>query len=221
MAMIDILSKQNNLVINKIYISQYHDNSMVRKTDYIAIHITIWDNLKTILINDEYGESSFVVDWHLTKKELATLDKYDYKWYELRYDQNESDLLGKFRDKIIEKTGDNLNSQINKSLNKKVKLSEEEYKIYYKDIFDSNFWWIEKLAIYTANQIHDIKIGKKSIENISTNCWYDNIWNDNNPKTPKWFQKFLCYIYDISPEYLKSIQNKINNLNQIDIAKVD
>ena len=198
MAMIDILSKQNDLVINKIYISQYHDNSMVRKTDYIAIHITIWDNLKTILINDEYGESSFVVDWHLTKQELATLDKYDYRWYELKYDQNESDWLGRFRDKIIEKKNNKFDLIKNKSSDKKAKLSKLE--INQQKINDIMKLFEDKITIYNfeyqnawKTYIYNGKIDWV-FNNNHIHLWFMSKYSDiylNIPKSFWWFNIFF------------------------------
>ena len=215
--------------INHIYITQKHDPKIVRKTDYIAVQVTVWDILKTILINDEYGESSFVINEHLSKSDLI-LDKSLYVWYEVHYNQDESQRVRNMRTKILEDNNitiqdDKLHTnteiqseqviyndqelqnkwEVKPLLNQK--LTHEKYKEYYKWVFDS-MGWIEKLATYTANQIRNIQIDGKKITQISTDCRYNSTWNNNNPLSPKWFQKFLHYVYDLSYKKLTQEEYK-------------
>ena len=89
MELLDKLSWTKWLTINHIYITKDHDKNIMRQTDYIAIYITVEWVSKTILINDEYGEGSFIIDNHLDQESLITLDKSSYTWFELKYDKIE------------------------------------------------------------------------------------------------------------------------------------
>lgn len=203
MEMLDKLSQIKWFVIHNIYITREHDKNIMRQTDYIAIYITIDGIDKTILINDDYAESSFVIDKKLDKYDLTILDKWYYEWYELRYDKDESNWLNKFSDRILEKANDLKVDEL--SFSPKKKLNQEKYILHYKSIFGlEKYWWLLGLVKYSKPEIQKLKIDEKWVCAIATDIWFQ-ISNKSNLPSPIWFRELLCYLYNVSDEELTKL----------------